>query len=92
LRLAERLPLVPQPAGQGGNAKEQQRRTDDRAGDLRLHDLSLRLRQHEQRQHQFGCVAKAHIQQAADRGAGVHGDLRVGRICSSRAPNADHRG
>ena len=42
LRLAKRLPTrAATPAGQGGNAKKQQRGTDDRAGDLRLHDPDI---------------------------------------------------
>ena len=53
-------------ADQSGDAQEQQRGADDRAGDLGLHDFRLRLREHEQRQNQFRGIAEADVEQAAD--------------------------
>ena len=63
---------------QDGDAEEQQGGADDRTGNLRLHDLRLRMRQHEQRQHQFGSIAEADIQQAPNGAAGMLGHLLGG--------------
>ena len=75
LRAAEGLLVAPEAADEYGDAEEQEAGADDRAGDLRLHDARLRLAQHEQREHEFGGVAEADVEQAADRAAGVLGDL-----------------
>jgi hypothetical protein len=69
-RLVEGLPRPPDAANQCGNSEEQQRRPDDRAGDLRLYHPGLRLGEDEERQHQFGDVAEADVEEPADGAAG----------------------
>ena len=59
-------------------------RADDRAGDLRLDDPSMRSGEEEEVQYQLGGVAKAHVEQPADRAAGALGKLVGG------APIGEH--
>jgi hypothetical protein len=55
--------------------RKQQCRADDRAGDLRLDDPSMRPGEDEEGQYQFGGVAEADVEQSADGAAGALGKL-----------------
>ncbi len=71
----ERLSSPPDAADHHREAKTKQAGADNRAGDLRPHDVRLAVGQHERGEDQFGEAAEADIEQAAERRAYLDGHL-----------------
>ena len=89
--LVERLLLIAQPAQEHRQPQHQQHVGDHGAGDAGLDHLDLAGPQRKKGDCQFGRIAEGGVEQAAERGAGMDGEV-LGRLADQRGHRHDGKG